>query len=67
MGSEWWQALLFELVLEYVSLVARVDLRKQESQRRNSLSWFGSIDALCPATDDPYTQEHPKLGGYNRV
>ena len=30
-------------------------------------SWFGLIDALRPAASDPYTQEHPKLGGYNRV
>jgi len=24
---------------------------------------FRPIDALCPAADDPYTQEHPKSGG----
>jgi hypothetical protein len=63
-GSELRQALLFESVSEYVSSVARVD----ESQRgRNGLSWFGPIDALHLAVDDLYTQEHPKLGGYNRV
>jgi hypothetical protein len=40
-----------------------VDSRTQESHRgRNSLSWFGPIDALCLAADDPYTQYHPKLG-----
>ena len=45
-------------------MVARVDSRTQESQRgHNSLSWFRLIDALRPAIDDPYTQEHPKLGG----
>ena len=39
--KEPWQALLFESVLEYVSLVARVDSRTQESQRgHNGLSWF---------------------------
>ena len=49
-------------------LVARVDSRTQESQRgRNGLSWFGPINALHPEADDPYTQEHPKSGGYNRV
>ena len=26
-----------------------------------------AVGALRPAADDPYTQEHPKLGGYNRV
>ena len=68
MGSKQRQALLFESVSEYGSLVARVDLRTQESQReRNGLSWFGPIGALRPTADDPYTQKHPKLGGYNRV
>jgi hypothetical protein len=67
-GSEPRQTLLFELVSEYVFPVARVDSRTQESQRgRNGLSWFRPIDALCPAVDDPYTQEHLKSGGYNRV
>ena len=62
------QALLFETVLEYVSLVARVDSRTQESQRgHNGLSWFRPIDALHLVADDPYTQEHPKLRGYNNV
>ena len=63
-GSELWQALLFESVSDYVSLVARVDSRTQESQRaHNGLSLFGPIDALRLATDDPYTQEHPKSRG----
>jgi hypothetical protein len=57
------QALLFESVSEYVSPVARVDSRTQESQRgHNGLSWFGPIDAQHPAADDPYTQKHPKSG-----
>ena len=57
------QSLLFESVLEYVSLVARVDSRTQKSLRRcNGLSWFRPISALCPATDDPCTQEHSKSG-----
>ena len=44
-----------------MSPVSRVDSRTQESQRgRNGLLWFGPISALCPAADDPYTQEHPK-------
>ena len=65
-GSKPRQALLFKLVSEYVSLVAWVDSRTQESQRgRNGLFWFGPIGALRPAADDPYTQEHPKSGGYN--
>ena len=64
MGLEPRQALLFELVSEYMSLVARVESRTQESQRGcNGLSWFGPIDALRQAGDDPYTQEHPKSGG----
>ena len=58
------QTLLFESVSEYVSLVAWVDSRTQESQRgRNGLFWFGPIGALRPAADDPYTQEHPKTRG----
>ena len=53
-GSKPRQALLFESVLEYVSAVAWVDSRTQESQRgHNGLSWFRAIDALCPAADDP--------------
>ena len=68
MGLEPRQALLFKFVSEYVSAVARVDSRTQESHRgRNGLSWFGPIGALCLAADDPYTQKHPKSGGYNRV
>jgi hypothetical protein len=68
MGLEPWQALLFESVSEYVSLVARVDSRTQELQRgRNGLSWFGPIDALRPVANDPYTQKHLKSGGYNKV
>jgi hypothetical protein len=60
--------MLFESMSEYGSLVARVDLRIQESQGgRNRLSWFGPIGALCSAADDPYTRKHPKSGGYNRV
>ena len=67
-GSKLRQALLFKLVLEYGSSVARVDSRTQESHRgRNGLSCFGPIDALRPATDDPYTQKHIKSEGYNRV
>jgi hypothetical protein len=63
MGSEPRQALLFESVSEYVSPVARVDSTTLESQRGcNDLSWSGSIDALRPAANDPYTQEHPKSG-----
>ena len=59
-GSKPRQALLFESVLEYMSPVARVDSRTQESQRGcNGLSWFSPINALRLATDDPYTQEHP--------
>ena len=55
-GLEPQQALLFESVSEYVSPVARVDSRTQESQRgRNGLAWFRPIDALCLAADDPYT------------
>jgi hypothetical protein len=55
-GLEPRQGLLFELVSEYMSVVARVDSRTQESQRgHNGLSWFGPIDALCLAVDDPYT------------
>jgi len=62
-GSEPHQALLFESMLEYVSPAAQVDSRTQESQRgHNGLSWFGPINALRPAADDPYTQEHPKSG-----
>ena len=68
MGSELRQALLSESVSEYGSSVAWVDSRTQESQRgHNGLFWFGSIGALHPAIDDPYTQKHPKLGGYNKV
>ena len=68
MGLEPRQAVLFESVSEYGYPVTRVDSRTQESQReRNGLSWFGPIDALRPAADDPYTQKHPKSGGYNRV
>jgi hypothetical protein len=33
----------------------------------HGLSWFGPICALRLAADDPYTQEHPKYVGYNRV
>ena len=55
-GLEPQQALLSESVLEYVSPVAWVDSRTQESQRgRNDLSWFGPIGALRPAADDPST------------
>ena len=49
-------------------LVAWVDSETQESQRRhNGLSWFGPIQSLHPPADDPYTQKHPKLRGYNKV
>ena len=68
MGSKPQQTLLFVVMSECVSSVAWVDSRTQESQGgRNGLSWFGPIDALRQAADDPYTQEHPKSGGYNRV
>jgi hypothetical protein len=41
----------------------RVDSRTQESYgERNGLSWFGPIDALHPATDDPYTQSTQNRG-----
>ena len=61
-------SMLFESVLEYGSPVAPVDSRTQESQRgHKDLSWFGPIDVLRPAADDPYTQKHPKSGGYNIV
>ena len=67
-GLELRQALLFESVSEYVSLVVRMDSKTQESQRgRSGLSWFRTIGAIRPAADDPYSQKHPKLGGYNRV
>jgi hypothetical protein len=67
-GSESWQALLFESVSEYGSLVTRVDSRTQESQRgHDDLSWFRPIGALRLVVDDPYTQKHSKLEGYNRV
>jgi hypothetical protein len=67
-GSEPRQAWLFESVSEYVSPVARVDLRTQESQRGcNGLSSFGPIDALRPAVDNPYIQEPLKSWGYKRV
>jgi hypothetical protein len=36
-------------------------------RRRNGVSWFGPIWSLHLAADDPYTQEHPKSRGYNRV
>ena len=63
-GSETRQALLFESMSDYVSPVARVNTRTQESQSgHNGLSWFGPIGALRLAADDPYTQKHPKLGG----
>jgi hypothetical protein len=62
-GLEPRQALLFEVVSEYVSPVARVDSRTQESQRgHNGLSWFGPIGALRPIADDPFIQEHQKSG-----
>ena len=60
--------MLFELVSEYGSPVARADSRTQESQKEyNGLSWFWPIGALRPAADDPYTQKHLKSGSYNRV
>jgi hypothetical protein len=56
-------SMLFKLVSEYGSSVARVDSRTQESQRgRNDLSWFEPIGAIRPVVNDPYTQKHPKLG-----
>ena len=59
-GLKPWEALLFMVVSECVSSVARVDSRTQESQGGcNSLSWFGPIDALRLAVDHPYTQQHP--------
>jgi hypothetical protein len=36
-----------------------------ERMQRFILVW--AIGALHRAANDPYTQEHPKLGGYNRV
>jgi hypothetical protein len=67
-GSKPRQALLFVVVSKWVSPVARVDSRTRESQegtQRFILVW--AIGALRPAADDPYTQEHPKSRGYNRV
>ena len=61
-------SMLFESVLEYGSLVALVDSRTQESHRgRNGLSRFGPIGAQRLSANDPYTQKHPKSGGYNSI
>jgi hypothetical protein len=61
-GSKLRQALLFKLVLEYVSLVAQVDSRTQKSQRTQRFILVRTDDALRLAADDPYTQKHPKSG-----
>ena len=62
-----------------IGIVVRVGVRVRVSdgssglkntriaERTQRLSWFGPIDALRLAADDPYTQEHPKSGGYSRV
>jgi hypothetical protein len=56
--------MLFESVSEYGVFGGLGGLcNTRITQRRcNSLSWFGPIRSLCPTTDDPYTQEHPKSG-----
>jgi hypothetical protein len=67
-GVEIIASIVVRVVVRVRSPMAQVDSRIHESERRhNGLSWFGSIDALRPAVDDLYTQEHPKSGGYNRV
>ena len=62
-------SMLFESVSEYGVSGGSGGLRniKITQRRRNGLSWFGSIRSLRPAVDYPYTQEHPKSRGYNRV
>jgi hypothetical protein len=37
------------------------------TERMQWFIWFGPMDALRPAADDPYIQEHPRSGGYNSV
>ena len=62
-------SMLFESVSEYEVSGGSGGLKNTRitQRRRNSLSWFGPIQSLRPTADDPYTQEHPKSGGYNRV
>jgi hypothetical protein len=55
----------FDHSLMFISLYI-VDINDHQ-QGRNGLSRFMPIDAVHPIADDPYTQEHPKLGGYNTV
>jgi len=63
-GVEAMASMLFESVLVYGCPVAQVDSRTQELQRGcNGLSWFGPIDALHLAVDDPYTIEHQTSRG----
>ena len=61
------------------SIVVRVGVRVRVSgglgglkntriiERTQRFILFGPIDALRLAADDPYTQKHPKSGGYNKV
>ena len=58
-------SMLFESVSEYGVSSGSGGLRNTKiTQRRcNSLSWFGPIQSLRLAADDPYTQEHPKSRG----
>jgi hypothetical protein len=63
-GVKTMASMLFELVLEYEVSGGSGGLRNTRiTQRHNGLSWFGPIQSLRPAADDPYTQEHPKSGG----
>jgi hypothetical protein len=68
-GVETAESMLFESVSEYEVYGGSGGLRNTRitQRRRNGLSWFRPIRSLRPAADDPYTQEHPKSGGYNRV
>jgi hypothetical protein len=55
-NDEYLWAIIIRRFCDNRSPVARVDSRTQESQRgHNDLSWFGPIDALYLAADDPYT------------
>jgi hypothetical protein len=58
-------SMLFESVSEYGVSSGSVGLRNTRimQRRHNGLSWFGPIRSLCPAADDPYTQEHLKSRG----
>ena len=58
-------SMLFESVSEYGVSGGSGGLRNTRIMQRrcNGLSWFGPIQSLRPAADDPYTQEHPKSEG----